>query len=140
MSPAGAGPVRRSVTVAGLEHGDLPIPVASRVGSLIATGGIRGVHPQTGVLPDRVEDQLALMFDNLRTVVEAAGGSAGTVAKVTVWATDRAATRDALNAAWVALFPDPESRPARHVIQQPLPGGMLVQCEALAVAADGREG
>lgn len=125
-------PQRRSVDVEGLSHGALPIPVASRVGQVIATGGIRGVDRATGVMPADVGEQASLMFDNLRRAVEAAGASVDNILKITIWIATPDA-RMALNPPWLALFPDPASRPARHILSYDLPGGMLVQCDALAV-------
>jgi 2-iminobutanoate/2-iminopropanoate deaminase len=110
------------------------------VGSQIATGGVRGVDPPSGLVPVGLDAQVRLMFDNLVTIIEAAGGTAGTIAKVTVWAADRNGSRDAINENWIRLFPDESSWPARHVVQSDLPGGMLVQCEALALALGGNEG
>lgn len=131
--PRAAAPARRSVHVEGLSHGALPIPVVSRVGNVIATGGIRGVDPETGEMPADVRGQARLMFDNLHRAIEAAGASVDDILKVTIWIATPAA-RVEINPPWIALFPDPESRPARHILAYELPGGMLVQCEALAVA------
>lgn len=124
---------RRSVEVAGLEHGTLPIPNASRIGPFIATGGIRGVDPATRKMPEDVAGQTALMFENLRKIIEAAGADLDDVLKLTIWIADQSA-REAVNVEWVKCFPDPHSRPARHILNYALPAGMLVQCEALAVA------
>ncbi len=126
---------RRSVHVDGLAHGKLPIPTASRVAGMIATGGIRGVDRDTGRLPDTAEAQARQMFDNLRDTVRAAGGDVGDIVKVTIWLSDPA-DRPLVNPPWEALFPDPDARPARHILIQPLPGDMLIQCEALAVTGD----
>lgn len=124
---------RHSIHVAGLEHGKLPIPNASRIGPFIATGGIRGVDPKTRVMPDDVAGQTALMFANLRAIIEAAGASCDHILKLTIWIADPSA-REAINVEWLKLFPDEHSRPARHILSYELPAGMLVQCEALAVA------
>lgn len=124
---------RRSIEVQGLGHGALPIPAASRIGPFIATGGIRGVDPATGEIPTGLADQVIHMFDNLRRIVEAAGVGCDRILKLTVWVkTDDA--RPLIDAAWVAMFPDPHARPARHTLNYDLRGGMLVQCDALAVA------
>ncbi len=93
------------------------------------------MNRETGVIPDDAAEQARLMFENLEAIVTAAGGSSQTILKVTVWiATPEA--RAVLNEPWVALFPDEKSRPARHVLSADLPGGMLVQCDALAMALD----
>ncbi|MFC4899705.1 RidA family protein [Streptosporangium amethystogenes subsp. fukuiense] len=126
---------RRSVVVPGLEHGTNPIPAASRVGPLLATGGVRGVDRVTGELPADVPGQVRYAFANLRAVLEAGGATTGDVVHVTVFAA--ADVRVAVNEEWVAMFPDPASRPARHLIRHDLPGGMLVQLEATAYVTEG---
>jgi enamine deaminase RidA (YjgF/YER057c/UK114 family) len=126
---------RRSIIVPGLEHGANPIPAASRVGPLLATGGVRGVDRATGELPSDVPGQVGHAFANLRTLVEAGGGTVEDIVHVTVFAA--ADVRAAVNEQWVAMFPDEASRPARHLIRHDLPGGMLVQLEAIAYVTEG---
>jgi hypothetical protein len=41
-------------------------------------------------------------------------------------------SRQSINTEWMRMFPSEDSRPARHLLRQDLPGGMVVQCEALA--------
>lgn len=123
---------RRSIEVEGFSHGDLPIPAASRVGNLIATGGVYGLDPATGAIPDDVAQQARLMFYNLSRILEAGGASLEDVAKMTVFV-KVAAARPAVNAEWLKAFPDAASRPARHTLQNDyLPANMLVQCDAIA--------
>lgn len=126
--------MRRSIIVEGLGHGSNPIPPASRVGPFIATGGIRGVDPATGVMPDDLGEQVRLMFANLKILIEAGGGTLDGVLKMTFWIRSPEA-RPLINAEWVRAFPDETSRPARHLLTYELGHGMLVQCDALAVAA-----
>ncbi len=68
----------------------------------------------------------------MRRLVEAGGGSLDDVVKVTIWMADPS-QRAAVNKVWVALFPDPETRPTRHT----MPGAMdlpkLVECVFTAV-------
>ena len=123
---------RRSIDVPGLGHGTNPIPAASRVGPFIATGGIRGVDVATGQMPATLGDQVDHMFGNLKRVLGAAGATLDAVIKITLW-TRTADSRPAINAGWLKHFPDPASRPARHLQVHDLGHGMLVQCEALAV-------
>lgn len=123
---------RRSIVVEGLGHGTNPIPAAARIGPFVATGGIRGVDPATGQMPADVEGQVSLMFANLETILTAGGADLEDVLKMTFWL----ATPDArapINAEWIRVFPDPERRPARHVLNYALGHGMVVQCDALAV-------
>ncbi len=123
---------RASISVPNFSHGTQPIPAASRVGKLIVTGGIGGLDPETGAVPDDLKQQCANMFENLRRIIEAAGGSLSCIAKVTVWVKSPEA-RAVINSEWTKLFPDEKSRPARHTLTYDhLPKNMLLQCDALA--------
>jgi 2-iminobutanoate/2-iminopropanoate deaminase len=53
-----------------------------------------------------------------------------------VYLVDRSA-RETLNSEWLAAFPAPESRPARHTLTMALPEPMLIQCEITAVLPPG---
>lgn len=124
---------RQSIEVEGFNHGAQPIPAASRVGNIIMTGGVYGLDPQTGKIPDDVEKQAELMFANLARIMAAAGGSMDSIVKMTVYVKAPEA-RPAVNTFWLEAFPDPASRPARHTFQNDhLPANMLVQCDATAV-------
>lgn len=123
---------RRSIVVDGLGHGANPIPAASRVGPFIATGGVRGVDISSGEMPAEASAQVDLMFSNLETILSAGGAGLNDVLKVNIWLATPDA-RPAVNEAWVRAFPDPASRPARHILNYALGHGMLVQCDALAV-------
>jgi len=125
--------VRRSIEVPGFSHGGQPIPAASRVGNIIMTGGVYGLDPETGKIPDDVGRQTELMFVNLRRIMEAGGAGLDQIVKMTVYVKVPEA-RGAVNTQWLATFPDPASRPARHTFQNDhLPANMLVQCDATAV-------
>ena len=125
---------RRSIEVEGFHHGGAPIPAACRVGPLIMTGGVYGLDLESGTVPDDMHDQARLMFVNLSRILEAAGSSLDDLVKITVWAKVPEA-RQAVNAQWLALFPDPESRPARHTFaNDQLPANLLLQCDATAFA------
>jgi 2-iminobutanoate/2-iminopropanoate deaminase len=125
---------RTSFDVPGLGHGNNPVPVAARVGSLIATGGIRGIDRETGRMPEDVAGQAEHMFANLVAAVQIAGGSVDTILKVTVHLRS-ADGRALINPAWQRHFPDADARPSRQVIiYEHLGANVLVQCDALAVA------
>jgi|SRR5215471_21814930 len=122
---------RRSINVAGFGHQN-PIPVASRIGNLLMSSVISGRDPVSGTLPASIEDQCAEMFRVVRRIVEAAGGTPADIIKMTVWLRDPG-NREALNVEWVRMFPDPESRPARHTLPLAGDGASLVQCDVTAV-------
>ena len=97
------------------------------------TGGVYGLDPETGKIPDDVEKQAELMFFNLKRIMAAAGASMDRVVKMTVYVKVPEG-RPAVNRQWLAAFPDAASRPARHTFQNDhLPANMLVQCDATAV-------
>jgi 2-iminobutanoate/2-iminopropanoate deaminase len=125
---------RVSIEVPGLKH-DNPIPAACRIGPFLVSSVISPKDAQ-GKVPDGLDAQCAQVFDNLRTLLAAAGASPEQVIKLTVWLKDRA-LRPHVNKFWLDLFPDPHSRPARHTFSAPdLPDPQMVQMEVMAVLAD----
>lgn len=110
-----------------------PIPAASRVRNVIATGGIEGYDPKTFVRPKDVREQARLAFRNLRDRIEAGGGSVEDIVKMEIFMKGPEA-RDAINVEWLEMFPDPNSRPARHVIKYDgLQGDAVLSLLALAI-------
>jgi 2-iminobutanoate/2-iminopropanoate deaminase len=127
---------RRSVEVPGLHHGGLPIPQACVVGNLLASSGISPLDPATGTIPDSAEDQVELVFANVRRVLETAGGRPEDVVKCTVFVRDKA-IRPVIDKHWTEMFPDEGSRPARHTLRIDLAEPLLIQLEILAVLGEG---
>jgi enamine deaminase RidA (YjgF/YER057c/UK114 family) len=127
---------RKSFDVEGLGHAN-PIPAVSRIGNLVATGGVSGTDACTGKMPEDAAEQCAHMFANLRTILAAAGATPEDVIRVTVWI-KRPEIRAEVNQEWVVMFPDPDARPARHTMfYDHFAGAMVVQCEAWAVIRGG---
>lgn len=121
----------RSIDVPGASH-KAPIPAAARVGNLLCTSAVSGKDPATGQLPPHAADQARNAFANLRAVLQAGGASLDQVVKFSVTLHEDS-VRDAINAEWLAAFPDPQDRPARHITVHPLQHGMLLQLEVMAV-------
>ena len=91
----------------------------------------------TGKIPEDVTAQCVNMFANLRAILAAAGATTEDVIRVTVWI-KRPEIRAEVNKVWVVIFPDPDSRPARHTMfYDHFSGTMAVQCEAWAVIGGG---
>lgn len=123
---------RHSINIEGFNHGALPIPAASRVGPLLMTSGVHGMDPATGQLPEDVRQQTKQMFVNLRRIMAAAGGDLEDIARLTIFVNVPEAVA-VVNGEWLRAFPDPASRPAQHtLLNQHLPGRMVVQCDATA--------
>ena len=127
-------PRRQSINGSKPRH-ENPIPNASRVGNLVMSSVISGVKPGSRDLPATLEEQVANVFQHIRHDIEAAGGSVDDIIKITFWVRDPASQRAALNGAWVTMFPDPESRPARHTLPLPSDSRSLVQADFVAVLA-----
>jgi enamine deaminase RidA (YjgF/YER057c/UK114 family) len=127
---------RRSIEVPGLHHGGLPIPQACVVGNLLVSSGISPLDPDTGTVPPGTEEQVALVFTNVRRVLEAAGGSPADVAKCTVFVRDKS-IRPVIDKHWVEMFPDEHSRPARHTLRIDLPDPLQIQLDITAVLGEG---
>jgi 2-iminobutanoate/2-iminopropanoate deaminase len=129
-----AMPRRQSINGSKPRH-ENPIPNASRVGNLVMSSVISGVKPGSRDLPASLEEQVANVFAHIRHDIEAAGGIVDDIIKITFWVRDPASQRAALNGAWVKMFPDPESRPARHTLPLPSDSRSLVQADFVAVLA-----
>lgn len=123
--------LRKSIYVEGFGHKN-PIPAASRIGNVVASGIIYGLDVSTGKPAAGLEEQARLMFHHLKAIVEEAGGRVEDILKLNLWMVDRS-KREAVNAEWLKMFPDAASRPARQAMQAELGPGILVQCDFLAV-------
>ncbi len=122
----------RSLEVPGVTHGTAPIPMGARVGNVIYSSGILGKDAANDQLPADAESQARHVFENMRTLLKQGGARPDDVVRMTVYLKDDS-IRSALNKEWLAAFPDPHDRPARHVLIHPLPGAMLIQIEIVAV-------
>lgn len=103
---------------------------------MVFSSGISGRDPADGSLPDDPAKQARFAFENLVTLLADAGGSVGDIGHMKVYLKDRSAYREHVDEQWLAMFPDPDDRPARHAIEADLPGGLLLQLEVIAVLRD----
>jgi enamine deaminase RidA (YjgF/YER057c/UK114 family) len=127
-------PRRISITLPGFEHAN-PIPVASRIGSHLASGVITGRDSVTREMPETIDAQCANIFGHVRALMAAAGGTTDDILKMTFHLRNYR-DRAALNREWTAMFPDPEHMPARQVLAAELDGGALVHCDLTAILAE----
>jgi enamine deaminase RidA (YjgF/YER057c/UK114 family) len=123
---------RVNLEVPGIGHHD-PIPLATRTRNILISSGVAGHSQANYQLGKDLEEQTALMFDNVRTLLELAGGGLDDVAHVTLLLRDYA-DRAVLDRHWRAAFPDPSNQPARYEMTLGLPGdAMRVQAHVIAV-------
>lgn len=127
---------RRSVEVPGFSHVN-PVPAACRIGPFVFSGILTGRDPETGLMPADLDAQCRNLFRHVASVVTAAGGGTGDIARLVVWLRDPS-DRAALNREWLAVFPDPGDRPARYALPWPGEDAALVRAEFVAVLDGGR--
>lgn len=128
---------RQTFHLAGAEH-KAPIPAGVRIGNLLFSSAINGKDPDTGTYPPDAAGQAKAAFANMAQLVADAGGSTDHIAHVTVFLADRA-HREHVDREWLAMFPDPDDRPARHAVETSRPGAGLLQLEIVAVLPDRTE-
>lgn len=125
-------PRRKSIHIPGVSHPS-PIPIASKIGNIVYSSGIGPKDGATGKIPPDPAAQAKAMFDNVRRVMEAAGGSPDDIIHMLLRLQDRR-IREYINPEWEAMFPDPDSRPSRHAVEAPeLTRDAMMQCEIVAV-------
>ena len=127
-------PRRRSIEIEGASHA-APIPMGCRIDNIVYSSAIMGIDPAIGAPAASGEAQVRLAFANVEKFLEAAGVTADDVIRMTVLLSDME-LRTYVNEEWLKMFPDPESRPARHAVNQKLNNDVLVQLEVIAVISD----
>jgi 2-iminobutanoate/2-iminopropanoate deaminase len=108
-----------------------PYSQAVRCGNAIYVSGQLPIDPVSGKLVDGgIQEQTRRLFENIRAIVEAAGSSLRSVAKVTVFIAD---WNDfgAFNEIYAQVFAPPY--PARSTIQNSRPLGALVGADVIAI-------
>jgi reactive intermediate/imine deaminase len=104
---------------------------AVRCGNTIYLSGQIGLDPATMQLAEGIEAQVKRVFDNLKAVAEAAGGSLDDAAKLTIYLTDLAHFAR-VNEIMAAYFRQPY--PARAAIGvASLPRAALIEADAILV-------
>jgi reactive intermediate/imine deaminase len=104
---------------------------AVRCGDTIYLSGQIGLDPETMQLVEGIDAQVKRVFDNLKAVAEAAGGSLADAAKLTIYLTDLAHFAK-VNEIMAAYFRQPY--PARAAIGvASLPRAALIEADAILV-------
>jgi reactive intermediate/imine deaminase len=106
---------------------------AVRAGKTLYLSGQIGLDPATGRLVDGIENQILRVFENLKAVAEAGGGSLADAVKLTVYLTDLSHFAR-VNEIMSAYFEQPY--PARAAVGvAALPRGALIEADAILVLA-----
>jgi enamine deaminase RidA (YjgF/YER057c/UK114 family) len=127
---------RQAIQISGFTHRN-PVPAASRIGPHVYSGVLAGRDPVTHQTPETLDEQVVLLFDRFRELMEAVGGSMDDIIKITFWVLDYR-DRAAINREWERAFPDPQSRPARQVMAAYLDEGTLVHADLVAILPERR--
>ena len=102
---------------------------AVRVGDTVYISGQIGLDPATMQMVDGIDAQIVRVFENLKAVAEAAGGSLADVVKLNVFLTDLA-NFARVNETMAAYFSAPF--PARAAVGvKELPRGAQVEADAV---------
>ena len=122
---------RQVIDLSGMGH-RAPISLGVRIDNVLYTSGISGRDTEKDEMPEDATGQAKCMFHNIRLMMEAAGGSTDDIIYMQLRLKNRA-LREFVDPEWLAMFPDPEDRPARNAEATELGGGMLMQCQIMAV-------
>lgn len=106
-----------------------PYSQAVQAGKLVFLSGQIGLDPATMQLAEGIDAQAARVFDNLKAVAEAAGGSFAQAVRVTIYLTDFAHF-DTVNEVMKRYFAEPY--PARVTVGvRELPRAALVEVDLI---------
>jgi len=106
---------------------------AVKAGNTVYISGQIGLDPATMQMADGFEAQTVRVFENLRAVAEASGGSLADAVKLTIFLTDLS-NFSKVNEVMARYFAEPY--PARAAVGvRELPRGAVVEADAILVLA-----
>jgi len=107
-----------------------PYSQAVRAGDFLFISGQLGMEPSSGEMLEGLEKQVERALNNLKAVVEEAGGGLESIVKTTVLLQSMDDFKK-MNAVYAGFFPEePPARAAFEVARLPLDG--LIEIEAVA--------
>ncbi|HEY3116782.1 MAG TPA: RidA family protein [Chloroflexota bacterium] len=112
---------RKSIVRPGRDH---PVPEGTRVGNMFFSSNVTGLNiPGEDRRPNDADEEADWMFRNMKALMESAGGSLENIGLVNLYVSDQAgdkkdAIMESVNKAWLAAFPDANSRPARGLFER----------------------
>jgi enamine deaminase RidA (YjgF/YER057c/UK114 family) len=122
---------RRAIEIPGLSH-QAPIPMGAAIGNIVFSSAISARDPKTNTLPGDPDKQAKVLFQNIRSFMERAGGTTDDIVRMTVYLKEER-YRESINKEWLTMFPSEHDRPARHAIKSEVRGEVLFQIEIFAV-------
>lgn len=101
---------------------------AIRAGDFVFVAGTVPRHPQTGTVPDTIEEQTTQVMENIKAILEAAGATLDDVVKSTVHLSDLSLF-ERYNKVYASYFNDP--KPVRTTVGSQLIG-IMVEIDVVA--------
>ena len=114
-SPAAIGPYNQGIVA----------------GGVLYTSGQLPIHPVTGDVPSTIEEQTALVLENLKAIIESAGATMDNVVKCTVYIQNMSEFA-AMNQVYSTYFSD--NPPARACVEvSKMAKNALVEIDAIVI-------
>ena len=100
-------------------------------GGFLFTSGQLPIHPETGVVPESIEEQTKQVLENLKAIIEEAGSSLENVVKCTVYLKNFNDFQT-MNSIYATYFTN--NQPARACVEVPkMAKDALVEIDAIAI-------
>ncbi len=107
-----------------------PYSQAKIASGFLFVSGQLPLDPETGAMPETIEEQTVQSMKNILAIVKAAGGSEKSIVRCGIFVRDMGRFGD-INAAYAQFFS--EEPPARFVVEvSALPKGAAIEIEAVA--------
>jgi 2-iminobutanoate/2-iminopropanoate deaminase len=127
MATAVVGEKRAPLEIPGLSHKD-PLPMGARMGQLVFSSVIAPEDPKDGKLVAGALAQIDRCFENMKLMMQAAGGADSSINHAWVFMKDFA-YQPAMVERWVKDFPAFGDRPARKTLPYDLAGDTQIQVQ-----------
>lgn len=107
-----------------------PYSQGVKIGNLIFTSGQIAINPETGKIPESIEEQTEQVLENIKEILEASGSNINNVIKTTVFLKNMN-DFEKMNSIYGTYFIN--EKPARSAIEvSRLPKDVKIEIEAIA--------
>jgi len=127
MATAVVGEMREPLEIPGLSHKD-PLPMGARLGKAVFSSVIAPEDPRDGKLVEGPLQQIDRCFENMKLMMQAAGGDDSGINHAWVFMKDFA-YQPAMVERWVKDYPTFGDRPARKTVPYDLAGDTQIQVQ-----------
>lgn len=121
------GGTRQRIDVPGVPARDPTV----KIGNWVFSSRVHGTDPATSELPDGEVEQAKLAFNNIRQLVELAGGTTANITQLTVFLRDLDKA-ELVHREIESLFPEQLTRPRVHLLTAFIPPKIHVMVEMMA--------